>query len=215
MSSSSSRAVSMTIGIDESRRSSRVTSRPSSPGRPRSRTTRSGCRWRTWAQGGVAVGGNEDGEPGVLEVVAGELGDLRLVVDDEDGLHRGHRSSACSALLRRTDAPPDPGSEGARSGGGPPVKPASKWYSKRAAPWMNPARARGDAIHRSSRRSGCPRGSPATAGRGDRVHPSRRTPSRAARRQKMARMQPEHDEDEEQRAEEAEEPEPEAAGCQP
>ena len=39
-------------------------------------------------QRGRAVAGGEDGEARVLEVVAGERGDLRFVVDDEDGLHR-------------------------------------------------------------------------------------------------------------------------------
>ena len=70
---------------------------PVETGQPRSSTTRSGCRWRTCAQRGRPVGGDEDLEPGVLEVVAGELGDLRLVVDDEDRLHRGHRSARAHA----------------------------------------------------------------------------------------------------------------------
>ena len=36
----------------------------------------------------ATVDRRQDGEPGVLQVVAGEGDDLRLVVDDEDGLHR-------------------------------------------------------------------------------------------------------------------------------
>src|SRR5262249_2249317 len=35
-----------------------------------------------------AIAGGQDAEPGVLEVVADEARDLRLVFDDEDGLHR-------------------------------------------------------------------------------------------------------------------------------
>ncbi len=38
-------------------------------------------------QGSGSVAGGQDGEARVLEVVAGELDDLRFVVDDEDGLH--------------------------------------------------------------------------------------------------------------------------------
>ena len=57
------------------------------PGRPRSSTTRSGCRCANAASAPRSVAGGQDGEPGVLEVIAGELDDLRLIVDDEDGLH--------------------------------------------------------------------------------------------------------------------------------
>ena len=38
-------------------------------------------------EGGRAVARRDDGEPGVLEVVADEAGDLRLVLDDEDRAH--------------------------------------------------------------------------------------------------------------------------------
>ena len=67
-------------------RSWRVTSRPSSPRQAEIehhevRASRAGRRER-----GRAVGRREYGEAGVLEVVAGELDDARLVVDDEDGL---------------------------------------------------------------------------------------------------------------------------------
>jgi hypothetical protein len=69
-------------------------------------------------EGGATVGGDQDAEPGVLEVVAGKLGDLWLVVHDEDGLHQGHRSGR--GFRRERMRPRTPGSEGARSGGGPP-----------------------------------------------------------------------------------------------
>ena len=39
-------------------------------------------------QRGRPVAGRHDGEPGVLKVIPGELGDLRFVIDDEHGLHR-------------------------------------------------------------------------------------------------------------------------------
>ncbi len=39
-------------------------------------------------QGGLAVGRRAHGEPSVLEIVAGEVRDLRLIVHDEDRLHR-------------------------------------------------------------------------------------------------------------------------------
>jgi len=35
-----------------------------------------------------SIGGGEHGEARMLEVIAGERGDLRFVIDDEDGLHR-------------------------------------------------------------------------------------------------------------------------------
>ena len=57
----------------ESRRSSRVTSRPSSPGRPRSRTTRSGRPLADRVERRRAVARGQHREARVLEVVAGEL----------------------------------------------------------------------------------------------------------------------------------------------
>ena len=68
-------------------------------------------------EGGRAVGRGQDRVAGVLEVVARELHDRGFVIDDEDGLHRGHRSGWSSAAAARlvADAPPD---EGPRAQGG-------------------------------------------------------------------------------------------------
>ena len=171
----------MTIGIVESRRSSRVTSRPSRPGRPRSRMTRSGRRWRMRREGAVAVGGGQHREPGVLEVVAREGDDLGFVVHDEDRLH-------ASAIVD-AEAPPDISSGGAWSGEGDPSDAGRRPGRGRAARTRLTDRGRAGASRRTCRVPGSPRATGRDLGR----HPSRRGPSHprpGPPRQKIARISP-------------------------
>src|SRR2546426_8617835 len=83
-SDSSTRAVSMMMGIAAvflSDRTVRQISRPSTCGSIRSRTTRSGgnCRQRVAARHDVL-----GREPGFVEIVGDERCDVRIVLDDED-----------------------------------------------------------------------------------------------------------------------------------
>src|SRR5438132_7778170 len=71
----------MMMGTVESLRRARATSRPSMSGRRRSRTISSGRSRAT------AFSANRP-SPAVLQVIARELRDLRLVLHDEDGGHR-------------------------------------------------------------------------------------------------------------------------------
>ena len=80
---SSLRAVSMMIGTVEPPRIDRVTSYPSMPGRPRSSTTRSGRDDRKLLAGRPGAGHGHL-EPGLGEIVPHQVGDLELVIDDED-----------------------------------------------------------------------------------------------------------------------------------
>ena len=79
----------MTIGIAESRRELTGDVEAVEPGQAQVEDDEVGLALADRRQGGRAVAGGEDGEARVLEVVAGERGDLRFVVDDEDGLHVG------------------------------------------------------------------------------------------------------------------------------
>ena len=112
------------------------TSRPSMSGSPRSRTMRSGLVARTWCRAFSPSLGDQYGKAGVLEVVAHEARDLRVVFDDEDGLHgasipspgrpgwasgRGWRGLGGRGGRRRGRAPPPP----ARSLRQLPLSPSS------------------------------------------------------------------------------------------
>src|SRR3954447_25325258 len=103
---SSPRAVSITIGTVEVRRSSRATSRPSRLGKPRSSTIRSGLSPRAAGEAAVerdpvgfvaaragqrggAVANQGHPEPRDLQVVAERSRDLHVVLNDQDLLHAG------------------------------------------------------------------------------------------------------------------------------
>ena len=75
------------MGMGESRRSARTTSRPSIPRQPQVQDHGVGAAGAREDQARLAVGGGEDGEPGLLEVVADEGRDPRLVLHDEDRAH--------------------------------------------------------------------------------------------------------------------------------
>ena len=178
MSSSSSRAVSMTIGtlaVAGSARSRRVTSRPSSPGRPRSRTTRSG-RSRS---------------------ALGEAGRDRRRPDAPRSRHaRGSRAPAprCGVRPRRSGSW---ASEAHRSA--PRRQPAVAAPAARAPGACRPVRLAmpGRRSARAPRDSHEPWPCPS-----DPAHPNRPGAGPA-----MARISAEHEEQHEQEPEEPEEPE--------
>ena len=84
LSVSSTRAVSMMMGVLPSRRRMRATSRPSMPGSPRSSTTRSGFSRRCLDQRGLAVACVDHRKTALFEIRADKFDDLRFVVDHQD-----------------------------------------------------------------------------------------------------------------------------------
>ncbi len=89
MSSSSSRAVSITIGIAEFAPQLAGDIEPVQPGQAEVQHDQIRTALADRRQRGRTVARREDREARVLEVVAGQGGDLRFVIDDEDGLHVG------------------------------------------------------------------------------------------------------------------------------
>ena len=80
--------MSITIGIVESRRSSRGDVEAIEAGKTEVEDDQVGpAALRDVDERAGSVAGGQDGEARVLEVIAGELDDLRFIVDDEDGLH--------------------------------------------------------------------------------------------------------------------------------
>ena len=189
---------------------------------------RSGWRRRIGRERGRAVGGGQDREAGVLEVVARELDDRGFVIDDEDGLHvvRTHRGGmALMAGYPGRVADAAPGRRWPRAQGGegkPAVRPgwreeegcwccrlSGRWFRGRSCPrW----RATRDATPRTCRGSalGRPRpvrrrmvGTPTAGAAG--------TPAVAvSAAADVDPEQAEHEDQEDDRAQEAEEPEAEA-----
>ena len=150
------------------------------PGQPEVEDDQVGSSLADRRQGGRAVAGGQHGEARVLEVVAGEGGDLRFVVDDEDGLHRSHRRAGC-APGRDVRGRGEWGRRAVRR-----CRSASSGRSGRAA---RSRRGRGGAIRRTPRWRGSPtgrgrrrRGPCRSRSRPSRPVPSRAGPGRRARR---------------------------------
>lgn len=80
---SSVRAVSIRIGPGYSERTRRQIERPSSPGSIRSRTTRSGSRARIPIDAVGPVGLEGHAEAVGLQVIAGQLGQALIILDDQ------------------------------------------------------------------------------------------------------------------------------------
>lgn len=75
------------IGRSDSFRRARATSRPVEAGKPEIEHHEVGTAPASRFQRADAVAGEDHVEAGEPQVIARDLGDLRLVVDDQDGLH--------------------------------------------------------------------------------------------------------------------------------